>query len=290
MPEGAIGALVVVIDDAAVESGPVVRYPRGDIRILLTVVAILVGRRYQYAERVVGERAADERGEFRRKFAQAGDCAVGGGRLVHGFCADDAAEAGVVERTCRLDVDGRADTAGRDVHPARLVDLNRPDAFRRDVAEVEGAAALRRHRASVQRDQVELRAHAADGDLRAFIVDALDRHARDSRERLCQVLVGEFADLLGRNRIDDTCCRTLAIHRRHETAANTRRDDFLDDLAVGAFLRHYRRCKGRAERQCNSRGQRCLVERWLVHLNPLKLAALNCVMDRRPHDAAPRSN
>ena len=57
--------------------------------------------------------------------------------------------------------------------------------------------------AAVQCDEVELRAETARRDLRAFAVTAIDRYAGDALQRLSEVGVREFADVLSVDRVDD---------------------------------------------------------------------------------------
>src|SRR5690606_191035 len=85
-----------------------------------------------------------------------------------------------------------------------------------DAADLEAAAAETvgtRDLAAVEGDQIETRAEATRGDLGAFAVAALDRDAGDALQRLGEVGVGELADVLGADRVDDTAGVALDVHR-----------------------------------------------------------------------------
>jgi hypothetical protein len=81
--------------------------------------------------------------------------------------------------------------------------------------------------AAVQRDHVVGRAEAAHGDLRAFAVGAVDRHARDALQRFRQVGVGKFADVLCRDRVDDARRLALDRDRALQAGTDTGNNDFL---------------------------------------------------------------
>src|SRR3546814_1176804 len=92
----------------------------------------------------------------------------------------------MVERTRRADIVRRADAARLDRGAAALVNLDRRDAFGREIGEVERARRRRivpaadvrgRDLAAVDRHQVEFGAEAANGHQRAFAILAIDRHA-----------------------------------------------------------------------------------------------------------------
>src|SRR5690606_6616172 len=124
--------------------------------------------------------------------------------VVERLDADAAAQpvARGIERALGDDVDRGADAARRNRRTAGLVDLEAADAFGSEVVEVERAArraaevdrlvAARRvderggDLAAVDGDEVELRPEAANGDLRAFAVHAVDRDARNALQRLGQ--------------------------------------------------------------------------------------------------------
>src|SRR5690606_30316116 len=157
--------------------------------------------------------------------------------------ADAAGQAGFgVERTAGADVDRGADAARRNRGAAGLVDLQGADAFRCEIREVEGPAGAARevarlvgadrlnvgggHRATVQGHQVEAAAEAADRDLRAFTVIAVDGHAGNALERFRQVGVGELADVFRGDRVDDAAVAALDLDRLLDRGANTGDDNF----------------------------------------------------------------
>ena len=66
----------------------------------------------------------------------------------------------------------------------------------------------------------EAAAEAPHGDLRAFAVAAIDRHAGDTLQRFRQVGVGELADIFGRNGIDHTARIALDVDRAIKAGVN----------------------------------------------------------------------
>ncbi len=132
------------------------------------------------------------------------------------------------ERLKGDDVDRGADAARFDVGAAGLVDVHRLDAVGRQVAEVESPRiACRelavlvaadegnrrgRHGAAVDRHRVIARAEAADRDLLAFTIDAVDRDAGDALEGVGQVGVRILAQVFGRNAVNDTVGAFLDVH------------------------------------------------------------------------------
>jgi len=91
-------------------------------------------------------------------------------------------------------------------------------------------------RAAVQGHEVEIGAETANRDAAAFAVHAIDGHAGDSLQRFSEVRVREFADVLGRDRIDDTGRILLDVHRRFQAAADTGDDDFLQLVRLLVLL------------------------------------------------------
>ena len=59
------------------------------------------------------------------------------------------------------------------------------------------------HLPAVEQHEVVVGADAAHRDLRAFAVDAIDRHAGDALQRLGEVGIRELADVLGDDAVDD---------------------------------------------------------------------------------------
>src|SRR5690606_27985479 len=131
-----------------------------------------------------------------------------------------------VQRPRGRDVDGGAEATGRRVGAAGRVDLHRRDRLGGEVAEVERAAAGDGgHLPAVEQHQGEGGADAAHRHLRAFAVVTVDRHAGDALQRLGQVGVGELADVLGDDAVDDAGGIALEVHRRLQAAADAGDDD-----------------------------------------------------------------
>ena len=115
-----------------------VRVPRLDVPVVdggagRTAVALLIARVHADAPGLVVVGVAENARHFRSDVV-----ADAIRRVVDGLDADVEHHAVVVERTRGLDVDRRADTAGRDVSTAGLVDLDRADRFGSEIREVEG--------------------------------------------------------------------------------------------------------------------------------------------------------
>src|SRR5690606_7168251 len=92
--------------------------------------------------------------------------------------------------------------------------------------------------AAVERDHVVAGAETARGDLGAFAVAALDRDAGDALQRFGQVGIGELADVLGADRVDDTGGVALDPHRVLEAVAQARDHDRVERRRVlGGGLR-----------------------------------------------------
>src|SRR3546814_4588662 len=70
---------------------------------------------------------------------------------------------------------------------------------------------------------------------RSFAVLAVDRDAGDALQRFGEVGVGEFADILGRDGIDDALRIALDIGRCRKAGADTGDDDH---IAVGRSEEH----------------------------------------------------
>ena len=169
-------------------------------------VTLGVGPEDADAEAVGWIGPACEAGQFRREVV-AGFHA----RVVDGLGREGRIEARIVKGRARLDVDRGTDTARWQNSLAGLVDFQTVDAFRGEVREVERAVAAStiiaagtdganlggRHRAAVQRDQVEARSETANSDLGAFAVDPVDGHTRDALKRFSEVGVRELTDIFG---------------------------------------------------------------------------------------------
>ena len=197
--------------------------------VVVAEVALLVAAAQGDAELAVGEGVAEDARDLAGEVVALQRIReIAGGGVVDARDADVGEEARVVERPRGLDVDRRADAAGGRRRAAGLVDLDCGDRFGRQVGEIErarvggvgGLDARGRHLAAVEQHQVEVGADAAHGDLRAFAHRAVDRHAADALQRFGQVGVGELADVLGDDAVDDALRIALEVHRRDEAAAD----------------------------------------------------------------------
>ncbi len=164
-----------------------------------------------------------------------------------------AAQAGTghVQRTLGDNVDRGTDAARRDRGAAGLVDLQALHAFGGEVVEIERAAggAAEVHvlvaadgvdesggdLAAVHGDKVKRRAKPAHGNLRAFAIDAADRHTGNALQRFGQVGIGKLADILGRDGINHAALVALDVHRILEAGAHAGHHDHV--IVVGV-LRH----------------------------------------------------
>src|SRR5690606_37715291 len=228
-----------------------------------TALALLEAGAQAGAPALVVAGPADDRGQFRR------DAAADGLRLVLARleAGVEGQARGQVERTRGQDVHGGAHAAARRVGAAGLVDRQSADRLRGELGEVEAAGAgahaagdgvtvgvriRARDLAAVERDQVVARAEATRGDLRAFTVAALDRDAGDALQRLGQVGVGELADVLGADGVDDAAGVALDPHRVLEAVAQARDDDGIEGGSVracGRRLLRNRLLRGRVLRE-----------------------------------------
>src|SRR5581483_710589 len=127
-------------------------------------------------------------------------------------------EALVVERQAEIHVDGAGETALEPVGRLFLVDFDRAEKLGRNVLEVD-ALAVNAGREGVT--PVEFRSdegQAPDGDPGAFhrevvriagSLEAVDRDAGNALQRLGDRTIGESADVLRRDRVDD--CIRIAL-------------------------------------------------------------------------------
>ncbi|EEF93462.1 hypothetical protein CATMIT_01908, partial [Catenibacterium mitsuokai DSM 15897] len=116
-----------------------------------------------------------------------------------------------------------------------LVHLHRGNRFSGQIAELERAAAGGgRHLPAVEQHQIEIGADAAHGHARTFAGVAVDRHAADALQRLGQIGVGELADILGDDAVDDALGVALEVHRRGQAAFDAGDDDGVERSGVVA--------------------------------------------------------
>jgi hypothetical protein len=97
-----------------------------------------------------------------------------------------------------------------------------------------GRARLGRALHGVDAHAGEGRAQAPDADVLAFAaVAARQRHARDALHRLGEVGVGELADVLGLDHVDDARGLALDVQGAGQAGAEAGDDHFLDSIGIG---------------------------------------------------------
>ncbi len=174
-----------------------------------------------------------------------------------------------VERTARADDDRAADAAFLDARLGRLVDFEALDEFGREQRIVEGTAGRivvvaapvgRGDRVTIEQHAVERRVGAVDRDLLALAEATIDADAGNVREGFGDVAVGELADRLSTDDVDDRVGLTLNRNRTPQTPANSGDDDvFTGFVGDGSGRRCSLRCCGgigrwRSDGVCRRRG------------------------------------
>ena len=209
--------------------GTEIAIAEADIGLVRAETPLLERTEDEHADTIVGEGVGEDARNFGRHVL-----AAILRRVDHAARRQRAAHSGLVEGTRGANVDRRTDAARRNARATRLVDFECGDALRSEVREIERArdrcavaVADRRGRelAAVERDEIVLGAEAADGDELAFAVRTVDRHAGDALERFGQVGVGELADILGRDRVDNALRVALEVDRAAERSADAGNDD-----------------------------------------------------------------
>ena len=104
----------------------------------------------------------------------------------------------------------------------------------------------------VQQRAGEVRRGAAQAHAFALAEFLVDDDARDPRQGFGDVLVGELADILGRNHLDDSRRVALAIERLREARADASDNDFVERGLLGLH-------RARASIQGNGDGALSLV-------------------------------
>eukprot|EP01137_Pigoraptor_chileana_P022768 Opistho-2@88051 len=139
------------------------------------------------------------------------------------------------ERVAGVEVDDGAERAFVEFGRRGLVDDDRAEQLRGEDVEVERAVAVRRGAVGrgrdgfepVDPDAGELRAEPAHGDAAAFAAIALDRDAGNALQRFGEVLVGEFGDIFGDDRVDRGDRLALHVERGTERGAEAGDDDLV---------------------------------------------------------------
>jgi len=135
----------------------------------------------------------------------------------------------VIERPCRPQVDGAADTALGRASLGRLEHVGARNHVRGENVEREVAAVIvGRQDTVVERRDIILRAEAADADILALATRrAVDRDAGDMLQRVRHVAVGETAQFSRVDRIEHDGGAPLDLDRLVEAAADAGDDDII---------------------------------------------------------------
>ena len=143
-----------------------------------------------------------------------------------------------VERLASLDVDRAADAAFVEVRRGALVDREQADDLRRqqEVVEAAGGGQLlehepvgHRHVVAVHRGADEVGRHAPQRDAFAFAEFTIDDDARHALHRFGEVLVGQLADVLGDDGVDDRGGLALDLHGLAQGVRDADDGDLLGD-------------------------------------------------------------
>jgi hypothetical protein len=186
-------------------------------------------------------------------------------------------EARTIQRTGGADDDGRTDAAFLLHGVGGLVDLGAADQFGSQNVEAELAAAvLGGQQAVVQQHGVELGTKAPDRDELAFAAAAVDRDTGDALQRFGDVLVREFADVLGGDGVDDADLGALQVQSLGEAGPGAGDDDFFNRRAViglrgGRGLGQDRRCEEQGESAGAAQQQAAGAAIGLCHFSPQRL-------------------
>ncbi len=217
------------------------RITPADIGLRDAAIALLIAAGDGHAETVVQKLVDIETRNFRRQFL-----VVIGAFVIDALDRESRAAARCLQRTRRLDVDGRANTTGRQVGLAGLVDLDTRNRFRSEVAEIKAPGRRRartiakrrgRHLAAVEGDEVEVLAEAANRHGAALAKRAVHRNTGDALQRFREVLVRELADVLSGDGVHDALGIALGGERTGERSANAGdRHGLLDtDIILGSL-------------------------------------------------------
>jgi len=139
----------------------------------------------------------------------------------------------IIERQARAQVDRAAEASFDHFRGRVLVDVDATEQLGRHVLEAQAAAVIGGEDVTA----IELGAHlgqATDGDGAAFAVVARDLDAGDALQRFGDVVVGQFADVLSHDRIDDLLGILFDLLGTGHAAAGTRH---LDGVQLGRGIR-----------------------------------------------------
>ena len=163
------------------------------------VAPLLIGRADQNAKGLVRVPPAQLTGNLRLEFFRdIGIDALGRKK----------ARPGVqIQRAPRLEDHRTPDAAFVEPRLGRFEHVHARDHVRRQQRIVEGAGRVaavgRRDEIAVELRERQVRTQAADADARSFAAVPLDDDARYALQRIGDILVGEFADILGRDDVDE---------------------------------------------------------------------------------------
>ncbi|MNM78141.1 hypothetical protein D3C81_900300 [compost metagenome] len=196
-----------------------------------TALSLLIAGAHAHAEGLFRIGVAEDAGQLRCQVVTEWLAAVG-----DSFRAGTGDDALMVERPRGEDVDGGTDATAGYIGLAGLVDLDAVDGFGSQLGEVEGAGTAVNttdgdlpgrtecigagHLAPVEGHHVELRAEATRRHLCTFTITSFDRDAGDALQGLCQVGVGELADVLSTDHIHHAGRVALDVHRLAEAVAD----------------------------------------------------------------------
>ena len=191
--------------------------------IFLKLVGLVdIGGGERDSERVVGELVDERRVDPVALVARAGielaEIGIGAARADR----EDLAAA-EIERPDGADVDGADQALADQAGARRLVDVDLADDLRRILVELDGAVVAGRGLlAAVQQGHREIGAEAADRDDVGAARQALRGQAGKAGDRFGDRGVGELADILGRDRLDDLVLLLLLVDGAFERRRGSR--------------------------------------------------------------------
>ena len=91
------------------------------------------------------------------------------------------------------------------------------------------------HLTTIQRHQVEISAEATNRDASTFTAVPVDSNTGNSLQCFCEVRIGEVTDVLSGDRVHNTCCVSLGVHRALQARTDTCDYDFFHYLIISVF-------------------------------------------------------